>query len=522
MRPTLALPPRPAALLLALTGALLLFRLGAVPLLGPDEPRYARVAVEMARSGDGVTPTLQGRPWLEKPALYYWMAAGAFRALGETEAAARMPAVLATLLLVGATALVGARLFGGPAGLHAGFVTATGLLVFAYGRAASMDMLLAGTTTAAIGLVALRVLGIAGRFALPAAGALMGLATLAKGPVGIVLPVLVVVTAGLFARDAALLRRAFSWWAVALLALTAGPWYLLVWRAQGWAFVETFLVNHNLERFTTTIHRHPGALWYYLPVLFAGMFPWSGLLVPALASVRPRREAADAFVLAWAVAPLAFFSVAGSKLPGYILPCVPPLALLCGRVADRWARGTHAPGGGGRAAALALLALSAIVAASPLLAAQAGEPGSRLLMPAAAWSLVVAFVFSRRIGADPAAALRLLRLGAAGLLLLLALALPPILARRESGRALFLPARGREVLVSGAWRTAWMAGYFYNDGRVREVGSPAEIAAAATAGPVLALTGPAERRTLEQVPGVATVVLAAGPRGTSLVRVSRR
>ena len=84
-----ALPARGAFLLLALSGALLLFRLGTVPLLGPDEPRYARVAVEMHRAGEWVTPTLQGQPWLEKPPLYYWLAGAAFSVLGETEAAAR-------------------------------------------------------------------------------------------------------------------------------------------------------------------------------------------------------------------------------------------------------------------------------------------------------------------------------------------------------------------------------------------------------------------------------------------------
>ena len=136
MRPDAALPVRGAALLLALTAALLLLRQGQVPLVGPDEPRYARVAVEMSRSGDLVTPTLQGEPWLEKPALYYWMAAAAFRTLGETETAARLPSLAAALLMTGATALVGARLYGGPAGLHAGFALGTSLLIFIYGRAA--------------------------------------------------------------------------------------------------------------------------------------------------------------------------------------------------------------------------------------------------------------------------------------------------------------------------------------------------------------------------------------------------
>ncbi len=153
---------RATVVLLALVLALLVFRLGAVPLVGPDEPRYARVAVEMHRAGAWVTPTLAGEPWLEKPPLYYWLAGASFGVLGETEAAARVPSVLAALLLVGATALFGARLYGQAAGLHAGFVAGLSLLPFAYGRAASMDMLLAATVTVATGLCGLRLLGSRG------------------------------------------------------------------------------------------------------------------------------------------------------------------------------------------------------------------------------------------------------------------------------------------------------------------------------------------------------------------------
>src|SRR4051812_19690565 len=148
MTPNPALPPRGTALLLALVLGLLLFRLGATPLIGPDEPRYARVAVEMHRRHAWVVPTLAGRPWLEKPPLYYWTAGAAFSLLGENETAARLPSVLAALVLTGVTALAGARMFGAAAGLHAGFVAGTALLAFAYGRAAAMDMLLAATVTA--------------------------------------------------------------------------------------------------------------------------------------------------------------------------------------------------------------------------------------------------------------------------------------------------------------------------------------------------------------------------------------
>ena len=119
------LPPRATALLLALAAGLLILRLGAVPLLGPDEPRYARVAIEMQRAREWVRPTLGGEPWLEKPPLYYWLAGFAYRLVGENETAARLRSVFAAVLLVGLTTLFGARLLGTAAGLHAGFILAT-------------------------------------------------------------------------------------------------------------------------------------------------------------------------------------------------------------------------------------------------------------------------------------------------------------------------------------------------------------------------------------------------------------
>jgi 4-amino-4-deoxy-L-arabinose transferase-like glycosyltransferase len=519
-----ALPPPGTALLLALVAGLLLFRLGAVPLLGPDEPRYARVAVEMYRAGEWIRPTLQGRPWLEKPALYYWLAGAAFRALGETEAAARAPAVLATLLLVGATALVGARLYGGPAGLHAGFICGTSLLTFAYGRAASMDMLLAAGVTVAVGLGGLRLLGIAGRLAWPAAAAFAGLATLAKGPLGLLLPLLVVLACVLVTREWRQLRGLLSPWTVAAFLLVAAPWYVAIWRDQGRAFIDVFLLDHNLQRFTSTVHRHPGPFFYYAPVLILGLFPWSGLLLPALGSLCPRADRRDLFLLLWLALPLAFFSAAGSKLPGYILPCVPPLALLMGRAADRLVgHSLETPRGTGpRAAGVLTLILGIVAALAPVVLMARGEPYARLAMPFGVFALLTALGFARRIGSDPAGALRLMRIGAAGGLILLALAAPPILARRESGRDLFIPARGRDVLAWGAWRTAWMAGYFYNDGRVRPVESLGEITEEAATRPTLVLCGPAECRRLERLMAYRATVLAEGPRQNALMRLERR
>lgn len=519
-----SLPPRATGVLLALVLALLVFRLGAVPLLGPDEPRYTRVAVEMHRAGEWVRPTLRGEPWLEKTPLYYWLAGGAFGALGETEAAARAPSVLAALFLVGATALVGARLYGSAAGLHAGFIAGTSLLPFAYARAASMDMLLAATVTAAIGLAALRLLGIAGRLAIVAAAAFAGLATLAKGPLGLLLPMLVVGGYVVATRERRFVRELLAPRTLAAFLVVAAPWYVAILRDQGRHFLEVFVLNHNVQRFTSTLHNHPGPFWYYLPVLLAGLIPWSGLAVPALFRIEPRASRKDLLVLLWLCLPLAFFSVAGSKLPGYILPCVPPLAILMGRAADRLVSEPRTPERmlSSRVVALVGLVLAALLAALPAALWRLQDPLWRSAVPLGVWAVVVALFFSWRVGADPAAAFRLLRIGAAGLLVLLALAAPEILARRESGRRLFVPAMGRDVLAWGAWRTAWMAGYFYNDGKVREVEEASEVFAAIDAGPTLVLAGPSERRRLESMGSLEVHTLALGPRENALLRVEKR
>jgi hypothetical protein len=136
--------------------------------------------------------------------------------------------------------------------------------------------------------------------------------------------------------------------------------------------------------------------------------------------------------------------------------------------------------------------------------------------------VIVAYLVSRRIGVDPAGAFHFLRIGAAGLLLLVLLVAPPIVAHRESGRWFFQAAMGREVLAWGAWRTAWMAGYFYNDGKVREVPSASEIMAAARQGPALVLAGPSEARRLKAMGSIRVHVLVQGSRENELLRIEKR
>jgi 4-amino-4-deoxy-L-arabinose transferase-like glycosyltransferase len=360
------------------------------------------------------------------------------------------------------------------------------------------------------------MLGLARPRAKIAAAAFFGLATLAKGPLGMLLPAIVAGGYVLITRERAAARPLLSPLPWAVFAAVALPWYLLILRAQGRAFIDVFLLDHNVARFTSEIHRHPGPPYYYVPVLLAGLFPWSGFVLPALGATRPRLHRADLFVLLWLTLPFIFFSAAGSKLPGYILPCVAPMALLIGRAADGLIGGAaFPPGTGARAAALLNFAVAVIAVA--LVWALGRE--AQAALPLAAWAILAVWLSSRRLERDPAGALAVLRVGGAGLLLLLSLTAPPLLARRESGRDLFLPAARRPVLAWGAWRTAWMAGLFYNDGQVREVSGLPEVLESARSGPALVLCGPAERRVLASTRLLRIQALAEGPRGNALMRV---
>ena len=508
-----------ASLILGLQFFLLVFRLGQIPLLGPDEPRYARVAVEMARANEFVTPTLAGEAWLEKPPLYYWLAGLGFRIFGETEAAARWPSVFAALLMTGFTGLVGARLFGRSCGRLAMIVIATSPLVFAYSRAATMDVLVAAFITGASGLFILSNLGIAGPSAAPAAWALMAAAVLAKGPIGVLIPLGIAVAAGLALGQLRLSRLA-SPLGIALAFVIAAPWFVAIYLDQGFHFIEVFILNHNLERFTSTIHNHPGPFYYYLPVLLLGIFPWTGLVPGALlAALRAERRAAWC-VLAWIAVPLVLFSVAGSKLPGYILPCLPPLAIGLA-LSERVLFDAEEPKGA-RTAGLIGLIVSAVVVALVIRATRESEPWGRSALAPAFWLLATTFMASRAFERTRSEGLRILSIGAAGFLLILTLVAPPVLEAMQSGRRLFLPAQGREVLVVGAWRTAWMSGYFYNDGRVKEITSLPRALDMVAETPRLMLLGPAEWREVKSLDRFTTLELAQGARGNVLARVSTR
>ncbi len=316
------------------------FRLGSLPLCGPDEPRYARIAEEMGNRGDWVTPVLEGKPWLEKPPLYYWIAIPFYSLFENHEVAARIGSALCALIASFAIFWLGVSRWSQRAGFVAAASLLTSLGFIGFGRSASTDMpftccltlffaiLLSGSDSANRKAGYLRTL---------VAYACLGLAVLAKGPVAIILAGGILLCVWYLDERGGLFRTWMILPGTIITALVSIPWFWLAFKQNGFAFIATFFINHNLARYTTDIHHHSQPFAYYIPVLLGLLFPWTSWL-PLLFSrsllkeIRRWREwdRRMVFLTCWFVFPILFFSISDSKLAGYILPSLPPLALILG------------------------------------------------------------------------------------------------------------------------------------------------------------------------------------------------
>jgi 4-amino-4-deoxy-L-arabinose transferase-like glycosyltransferase len=308
------------------------------PLANPDEGRYSEISREMAASGDWVTPRLNGIKYFEKPPLQYWASALAFRLFGDNEYSARLYiglAGLATVLLCG---FIGRRLWGADAGLASMLALACSPYFLALGGIVTLDMGLTLWTTATL----FAFLAAEGARDDPraqlrwmlAAWAAMALATLSKGLVGIVFAGAAIAGAIALGRDLSALRRLRLIPGLAVFLAIAAPWFLAVSMANE-EFAQFFFFHEHLTRFLTREHRRVEPGWYFVPIVACGFLPWMFALPAAIAAAW-KEEAGRAFqplrlALAWSAFVVAFFSASGSKLPAYVLPAFPPLALVLGR-----------------------------------------------------------------------------------------------------------------------------------------------------------------------------------------------
>jgi len=328
-----------------LGSCLLLFLLGASPwgLWERDEGRYADVAREMLERRDFVTPRIDGAVFLDKPPLVYWVTAASLALWGRGETGARFGQILfaAGVLLV--TRRIGVLLSGRRRGNIALIVLASSLLFFAASHILTLDMGLAFFVALALlfFLKGYRA-GPHGGPAYLAMFAAAAAAVLTKGPIGAVLPALTV-TCFLIPRREWPRVREIPWVRGILLFVSiVAPWFVAMSIANP-EFPRYFFLHEHLERFATTVHRHPGKWWYYLAVLAAGLMPWSLMLPAHLVRFRSRltdvsvildREA-PAFLWSWLAPGFLLFTLSQSKLALYVLPLIPAAALLLASMLER-------------------------------------------------------------------------------------------------------------------------------------------------------------------------------------------
>lgn len=327
-----------------------LFHMTGVGLLGPDEPRYASIAREMAESGDWITPRLWGEPWFEKPPFLYWLTALGFKLKLPQDAAPRVGVAIMSAAFLALYWRSLARRVGSQAAWFSTLILGTTAGWIAFSQVGATDLPLAATFGAAM-LLAFEGLEESRPSALRWAGVCFGLSVLAKGLVGLVL---------------ALPLVWFGWrrWRqfvvpVCLGLAVAAPWYLLMLARYGRVFFDDFFLKHHLARFNDLSIAHGQPWWFYIPVLIGGLFPWFPL------TVLVRRSTVDShfgkFLLAWLGFGMLFFSVATNKLPGYLLPLLPAAAGLLGIALDRARRAPLALG----SCVLVLSGLTAIAGLLP-------------------------------------------------------------------------------------------------------------------------------------------------------------
>ncbi|HOM11856.1 MAG TPA: glycosyltransferase family 39 protein [Rubrivivax sp.] len=367
--------------------------LGLRVLIHTDEGRYAVLALEMARSGDWVTPRLNGLLYFEKPALQYWIGALAFKALGLSEFSARLWPGLAGFLTVLAVAFTAGRLWGRGNGVRAFAIAGSTTWIIANSHFLTLDagltLFLTLTLCAVLLAECTDATPAARRRWIWAAWVAMAGAVLSKGLVGIVIPGAVLLLVSLWQRDFGLWRRMHLVSGGLILLALASPWFVLV-SLRNPGFAEFFFIHEHFARYLTQVHHHVGAWWYYLPVLLAGLLPWTSGL-PWLAGggnsgTAPADTLARRTLLAWCGFVLVFFSASGSKLPSYILPMFPALALLLTlRLRDA----------GSAALRRHLLVPTLLWAAALIASTQAHRLGTARMPP----QVVAAFVAAVRIGA---------------------------------------------------------------------------------------------------------------------------
>src|SRR6266436_178027 len=352
--------------------AFYLWGLGSLPLVGPDEPRYAEVAREMLARHDLITPTLGGLPWFEKPPLLYWLMVAGYRIFGVNEYAARLGPAICGLLTAAFVYWIGKRVERSGLtedsiptaverhrrdrlGQYSALVWLSSLGAIVLSRGPSFDSVLTMTVTGALACFFTWHVGCPrqsdhpdasdgrnrpakGRLLLAGFYSFIGVSLLAKGLIGIVIPFGVLLVYYLVKREWPNAKFVSSlFWGMPLAIAIAAVWFGPMLSQHGWKFVDEFIVQHHFARFVTNKYHHPAPIYFYLLVLVALAVPWTIFLGAAFWASRRWQwrggtplDRLRVFSFCWIAVPVVFFSLSESKLTAYILPALPAVALLVG------------------------------------------------------------------------------------------------------------------------------------------------------------------------------------------------
>jgi 4-amino-4-deoxy-L-arabinose transferase-like glycosyltransferase len=483
---------RDYAVLLAVSAALTLPNLGATSLWDVDEGVNAQAAREMHDAGTWVIPTFNYQLRTAKPVMLYWLQRASYAAFGVSEWSARLPSAAAGCLAVLLTYELARRMFGRATGLLAGVVLASAAQFGVLAHAATPDAtLLLFTALTYLAFWAGHTNG-SRRWWVPTAVA-CGLAVLTKGPIGVGLPGLVILLYFAWNRELGrLLDRRIAWAALAFV-LVAGPWYGLVSNETRGEWVKAFIGRENLHRFTDPMEGHRGPLWYYPAAILVMFAPWSAFLgaviwygvrgttrSPEAAPVLAPETRAHRLLVCWVVVYLLVFSAAATKLPNYIFPLYPALAILTARFLTSWRDGLLAVPGWVMPAGIGGLTVVAAGAIGGMLLADDRFPGLGVwavlgLVPLAG-AVWMAFALRRgdRHGLVTAAAV------ASVVFMGLLVALPPSVADRQKAPRELVRASGvgdpaRDVRVATFdWFTPSVT--YYSGREVKVLESPGKTA----------------------------------------------
>ncbi|MGB0561072.1 MAG: ArnT family glycosyltransferase [Spirulinaceae cyanobacterium] len=353
--------------LVGLSGLAFLLFLGSIGLVDETEPLFAEASRQMTVTGDWVTPYFNGVTRFDKPPLVYWLTAIAYQIGGVNEWTARLPSALSAVAItvgvfftlhrfgVASPGWASPELRSGNTAQRQRWLSAwlgsaalaLNLQMMVWARTGVSDMLLCACLAGALlcffwgyvqgeGQPVPRFWPNRGYLAFYV---LLALAVLTKGPVGIALPGLVIIVFSLYlGQFRRLWQEAKVWTGLGIFVLLTVPWYVLVIRANGQAYIDQFFGYHNVERFTAVVNGHAAPWYFYFVIVLAGFAPWSASLPLALGRLRvwrrdlwqaqPRAAQLGLFALVWFIVIFVFFTIAVTKLPSYTIPLLPAAAIL--------------------------------------------------------------------------------------------------------------------------------------------------------------------------------------------------